>query len=99
MIEKLEWKEGAVELMEYIKILESLYIPFIDEYEYNTNIETRHLTDSEEDKARIEKIRNLPFGATDTLITFKDRYNKNGIKLKRKYTEFMQKFGGQYWFL
>ena len=65
LIEKLDWKEGALELMEYIGIIESIYIPDLDEYDYGLNVEcTQASTES------IQEANFLPFGATGCMQIF-----------------------------
>ena len=38
MIDKLEWNNNAFELMKYIGIIEDIYMPDFDNYEYRINV-------------------------------------------------------------
>ena len=51
MIDKLEW--SAIGLMEYIGIIESIYLPNLEEYEYNLNVERYEVTEEQIEDARI----------------------------------------------
>ena len=84
LIEKLDWKEGALELMEYIGIIESIYIPDLDEYDYGLNVEcTQASTES------IQEANFLPFGATGCMQIFYKRYNDGIFKERFSYDKFI----------
>lgn len=77
MKDKLEWNDNAMERMKYISILESIYLPDLEEYQYKINVERVASTDE-----AIEEARNVPFGATDCMVIFRKRYN-SGIFTER----------------
>lgn len=90
MIDKLEWKDNAVQLMglmEYIGIVENIYIPHLYDYEYNINIE---IGKGELSKEAIEEHRNRVVGATDCMIIFKDRYNKRLLTIQPLYDKYLK---------
>lgn len=87
MINTLQWDKGAVDSLEYIGIVESLYLPDFEEYEYNLNVETTAMSQEE-----IDEVRNIPFGATSCMVIFKHRYNTNSFTKKLSYTEFVQDY-------
>lgn len=37
-MDKLEWNNNALSLMEYIGIIESIYIPDLEDYDYRINV-------------------------------------------------------------
>lgn len=82
MKDKLEWND--VELMDYISIIESIYLPDLEEYEYNMNVERVTPTDE-----AIEEARNIPFGATDCMVIFRKRYNSGIFTERLSYDEYI----------
>ena len=68
--DKLEWNDNAMEQMKYISIIESIYLPGLEEYKYNINVERVAPTDE-----AIREMNDIPFGATDCMVIFRKRYN------------------------
>ena len=87
MINTLQWDKGAVDLMEYIGIVESLYLPDVEDYDYKINVDLCNASQEE-----VDDIRNIPFGATSCMVIFKNRYNTNSFTKKLSYTEFVQNY-------
>jgi hypothetical protein len=87
MINTLQWDKGAVDSMEYIGIVESLYLPDVEDYDYKINVD---LCDASQEE--VDDIRNIPFGATSCMVIFKNRYNTNSFTKKLSYTEFVQNY-------
>lgn len=87
MINTLQWDKGAVDLMEYIGIVESLYLPDVEDYDYKINVD---LCDASQEE--VDDIRNIPFGTTSCMVIFKNRYNTNSFTKKLSYTEFVQNY-------
>ena len=73
MIDKLKCDIPSMELMDYIGVVESLYLsdPTLIDVPY-------HITDREPTEEELEEIRNCPFGFTMCMGIFKDRYNNGG---------------------
>lgn len=70
-MDKLEWNNNALSLMEYIGIIESIYIPDLEDYDYRINV-----TRCEASAEALEEAGNIPFGATDCMVIFKSRFNQ-----------------------
>lgn len=87
MINTLQWDKGAVDSLEYIGIVESLYLPDFEEYEYNLTVETFAMSQEE-----IDEVRNIPFGATSCMVIFKHRYNNNEFIQSLSYSAFIQDY-------
>lgn len=83
-MDKLKWNDNALSLMEYIGIIESIYIPDLDDYDYRINV-TRCETSAE----AIEEARNIPFGATDCMVIFKSRFNQELLSKQNLYTQYI----------
>lgn len=54
-MDKLEWNNNALSLMEYIGIIESIYIPDLEDYDYRINV-----TRCEASAEAIEEDGNIP---------------------------------------
>ena len=54
-MDKLEWNNNALSLMEYIGIIESIYIPDLEDYDYRINV-----TRCEASAEAIEEAGNIP---------------------------------------
>ena len=85
MIDKLEWNNNAFELMKYIGIIEDIYIPDFDNYEYRSNVSL-----CEASKEAIKEASNRIFGTTDCMIIFKDRYNKRLLTIQHLYDKYLK---------
>lgn len=83
-MDKLEWDNNALSLMEYIGIIESIYIPDLDDYDYRINV-----TSCEASAEAIEKVRNIPFGATDCMVIFKSRFNQGLLSKQNLYNQYL----------
>lgn len=83
-MDKLKWNDNALSLMEYIGIIESIYIPDLDDYDYRINV-----TSCEASAEAIEKARNIPFGATDCMVIFKNRFNQELLSKQNLYTQYI----------
>ena len=86
MTDKLEWKDNAKGLMEYIGLVEAILLPDFEDYEYPFNVSFREATKEETDK---ENISCVPLDATPCMRIFKDRYNSNKIAPKSLYKEYL----------
>ena len=84
-MDKLEWKNDALSLMEYIGIVESIYIPDLEDYDYRINV-----TRCEASVESIEKTKNTPFGATDCMVIFKERYNQKQLCKQNLYSQYLK---------
>lgn len=83
MTNKLEWNDNAMEQMKYISIIESIYLPDWDDYDYKANVGRVAPTDE-----AIEEIKNLPFGATVCMRIFRERYNSGILTRTLSYNKF-----------
>lgn len=83
-MDKLEWNDNALSLMEYIGIIESIYIPDLDDYDYRINV-----TSCEASAEAIEEARNIPFGATDCMVIFKSRFNQGLLSKQNLYYQYL----------
>ena len=83
-MDKLEWDNNALSLMEYIGIIESIYIPDLDDYDYRINV-----TSCEASAEAIEEVRNIPFGATDCMVIFKSRFNQGLLSKQNLYNQYL----------
>lgn len=83
-MDKLEWDNNALSLMEYIGIIESIYIPDLDDYDYRINV-----TSCEASAEAIEEARNIPFGATSCMVIFKSRFNQGLLSKQNLYNQYL----------
>ena len=83
-MDKLEWDNNALSLMEYIGIIESIYIPDLDDYDYRINV-----TSCEASAEAIEEARNIPFGATDCMVIFESRFNQGLLSKQNLYNQYL----------
>ena len=82
MKEKLTWNDAH--LFDYISEVEYLYVPDIDDYEYNINLE---VTNS---NAVIgEKIEAPVFGCSEISAIFINRYNEGKLSKQHLYREYL----------
>lgn len=95
-IAKFEWKdniEQEKDLLEYISILEELYIP---DFDYDTDSPYYYgyerINKSEVSAEEWEEMGNLPIymNASETLLIFSNRYNKGLITEHFNYTNYMK---------
>ena len=83
-MDKLEWDNNALSLMEYIGIIESIYIPDLGDYDYRINV-----TSCEASAEAIEEARNIPFGATGCMVIFKSRFNQGLLSKQNLYNQYL----------
>lgn len=83
-MDKLEWDNNALSLMEYIGIIESIYIPDLEDYDYRINV-----TRCEASAEAIEEAKNTPFGATDCMVIFKNRFNQRLLSKQNLYNQYL----------
>lgn len=83
-MDKLEWNNNALSLMEYIGIIESIYIPDLEDYDYRINV-----TRCEASAEAIEEAKNTPFGATDCMVIFKNRFNQRLLSKQNLYNPYL----------
>ena len=85
MIDKLKCDIPSMELMDYIGVVESLYLsdPTLIDVPY-------HITDREPTEEELEEIRNCPFGFTMCMGIFKDRYNNGAITNRFTYKDYIK---------
>ena len=90
-MDKLEWNNDALSLMEYIGIVESIYIPDLEDYDYRINV-----TRCEASVEAIEETKNTPLGATDCMVIFKERYNQKQLCKQNLYSQYLKEHEIQY---
>ena len=73
--QKLEWQNQALCFLDYIQIVDSLYVPDLEDYQYKLNVERCEATPE-----MIEQASQLPMGATECAVIFKERYNQDVFK-------------------
>ena len=83
-MDKLEWDNNALSLMEYIGIIEFFYIPDLEDYDYKINV-----TRCEASAEAIEEAKNIPFGATDCMVIFKNRFNQSLLSKQNLYNQYL----------
>lgn len=83
-MDKLEWDNNVLSLMEYIGIIESIYIPDLEDYDYKINV-----TRCEASAEAIEEAKNIPFGATDCMVIFKNRFNQSLLSKQNLYNQYL----------
>lgn len=86
MTDKLEWNKDAMELMEYIGLVEAILLPDFDDYKYPFNVSFVEATKEEIEKANASCV---PLTATLCMRIFKDRYDSNKIAPKSTYKEYI----------
>lgn len=82
MIEKITWKDARI--LDYISAVEYLYVPYIDDYEYNINLEV-----SNSSGEIGEKIEAPVFGYSEISVIFKNRYNEGKLSKQHLYREYL----------
>ena len=85
MTDKLDWKEDADKLMEYIYLIECFLVPDFEEYRYKSNITFVPVSKEEEELLQFE----APLTATECMRIFYDRYNAGKIAPKFAYEEYI----------
>ena len=85
MIDKLKFDIPSMELMDYIGVVESLYLsdPTLIDVPYN-------ITDREPSEEELDEIRNCPFGFTMCMGIFMDRYNNGTITNRFTYKDYIK---------
>lgn len=85
MIDKLKCDIPSMELMDYIGVVESLYLsdPTLIDKPY-------HITDREPTEEALEEIRNCPFGFSTCMSIFKDRHNNGTITNRFTYKDYIK---------
>ena len=86
MKDKITWEDHN--LFDYINAIEFLYVPDIDDYEYQINIES---VKSNEEVA--EKKETPIFGYSEIVTIFKNRYNEGKLLKQNLYKEYIQTVG------
>lgn len=82
MKEKLTWEDAH--LFDYISAVEYLYVPDVDDYEYNINLEVSN------SNAEIgEKVEAPVFGYSEISVIFKNRYNEGKLSKQHLYREYL----------
>ncbi len=82
MKEKLTWEDAH--LFDYISAVEYLYVPDIDDYEYNINLEV-----SNSNTEIGEKVEAPVFGYSEISVIFKNRYNEGKLSKQHLYREYL----------
>lgn len=82
MKEKLTWEDAH--LFDYISAVEYLYVPDIDDYEYNINLEV-----SNSNSEIGEKVEAPVFGYSEISVIFKNRYNEGKLSKQHLYREYL----------
>lgn len=85
MINKLELDIPSMNLMEYIGVIESLYIPEPTIIESPYCIDVKNILTAED----FERIKNVPFGITMCMEIFADRYNNDSFIKQFTYEEYI----------
>ena len=86
MKDKITWEDHN--LFDYINAIEFLYVPDIDDYEYQINIEI-----VKSNKEVVEKKDTPIFGYSEIVAIFKNRYNENKLLKQNLYKEYIQTVG------
>ena len=86
MKDKITWED--VQLFDYIRKIEYLYIPNIDDYKYRFNIEIGN-----QNTERVEKIETPVFGYSEITTIFKNRYNERKLLKQNLYQEYIKTVG------
>ena len=82
MKEKLTWEDAH--LFDYISAVEYLYVPDVDDYEYNINLVVSN------SNAEIgEKVEAPVFGYSEISVIFKNRYNEGKLSKQHLYREYL----------
>lgn len=95
-IDKIEWRENRAkeeQLLEYVSLLEQIYIPDFD-YDYDDPREYgfTHVSKSDVSPEEWEAMLNQPFivGVSDVLQTLAKRYNEGAITQYFNYDSYMK---------
>ena len=86
MKDKITWEDHN--LFDYINAIEFLYVPDIDDYEYQINIEI-----VKSNKEVVEKKDTPIFGYSEIVAIFKNRYNEDKLLKQNLYKEYIQTVG------
>lgn len=86
MKDKITWEDHN--LFDYINEIEFLYVPYIDDYEYQINIEV-----AKSNKEVVEKEETPIFGYSEIVAIFKNRYNEGKLLKQNLYKEYLQTVG------
>lgn len=82
MKEKLTWEDAH--LFDYISAVEYLYVPDVDDYEYNINLVVSN------SNAEIgEKVEAPVFGCSEISAIFMNRYNEGKLSKQHLYREYL----------
>lgn len=84
MTDKLEENEEAMELMEYIRIVEMILLPDYEAYEYPFDVTFVSVSEDE-----MVNSYSLSLGETACMSIFRKRYNDNKIVRKSAYKEYI----------
>ena len=86
MKDKITWEDHN--LFDYINAIEFLYVPDIDDYEYQINIEI-----VKSNKEVVEKKETPVFGYSEIVTIFKNRYNERKLFKQNYYPQYTQAVG------
>lgn len=86
MKDKITWEDHN--LFDYINEIEFLYVPYIDDYKYQINIEV-----AKSNKEVVEKEETPIFGYSEIVAIFKNRYNEGKLLKQNLYKEYLQTVG------
>ena len=87
MTDKLDWKAGAEEQMQYIYMAECFLVPDFEDYQYKSNVTFMHVCEEEGEK--LLRQNEVPITATECMRIFYDRYNAGKIAPKSTYEEYI----------
>ena len=86
MRDKITWEDAH--LFDYINEVEYLYVPDIEDYQYQLNI-----SKGEHTSKNARKIATPVFGYSEIVAIFKDRYNEGKLLKQNFYKEYIQTVG------
>ena len=87
MKDKITWEDAN--LFDYINEIEFMYVPAMDDYKYNLNLEIS----SESTEVACEKIETPVFGYSEIVAIFKNRYNENKLLKQNLYNDYLKTVG------
>lgn len=81
--DKLECSSETRNLLDYIRIVETILLPDFDDYKYNSNITFNHI--DIKNRGEIGKKKTISSGLTICTSAFLERYDNNEMRLKSSY--------------
>lgn len=85
--DKLGCSSETGNLLDYIRIVETILLPDFDDYKYNSNITFKPV--DIKNRVEIGKKKTIPLGLTICTSAFLERYDNNEIRLKPSYKEYV----------